>query len=343
MVAAVPLIPVADALSALLASVAGPAPRSVAVRGAAGLVAAERVIAPAPVPARWIARREGIAVASADLVGASPYTPVPAVSEPPRVAAGEALPTGTDAVLPAAALQGAQGLFEIGQSAHPGENAVPAGSDLEAGVPLLAAGLQITARHRLALEEAGVAEVAVLMPRLAIVPVIDAPALRWLVARLEALGCRLAAPADADIVLLAEAGGFADGQARRGIALRPGHAHLVHRDGRDLLALPSRFDAVAAAFFALVVPMVARLTGRQAARIARPLSRKVASMVGSTDVVLVREAGGGWEPLATGEAPLTALLAADAVGLVPPESEGAAAGTPFDAWPIDHPLAPMTA
>ncbi|WP_439573752.1 hypothetical protein [Phreatobacter sp.] len=336
---AAPLIPVSEALAALLAGLTPPAPRTVAVRGAVGLVAAEAVASPGPVPALWIARRAGIAVASSDLVGASAYAPALLSVAPAHVAAAGPLPPGTDAVLPADALQGAGGLFEIGQSAHPGENAVPAGSDLVAGASLLDTGVQITPEHRLALEAAGLAEVKVCVPRYALEAAPDCAGLRWLAARLEALGCRRAARCDADLVLLAETAG-ADA---RGIALRPGHAHLAARDGRTLLALPPRFDGVVAAFVALILPLLARLTGRRMAHVTRPLTRKVASMVGATDLVLLRESSGGWEPLAVGEAPLSGLLAAGALGIVPPESEGAAAGTPFDAILINSPLAPEAA
>lgn len=336
---ATPLIPVAEALATLMAGTAPPAPRTLAVRGAVGLVAAEAVVAPSAVPSGWIARRDGIAVASADLVGASAYAPALLSQMPPRVVAGQALPRGADAVLPADAAQMAGGFAEIGQPAHPGENAIDAGADLAAGEPILAPGVAITASHRLALEAAGLTEIRVLVPRIAVVPAIDTPALRWLAARLEAFGCRLAAPADADLLIL----GGDTGQGGRTVALRPGFCRLVEQDGRRLLALPQRFDGIVSAFHALLLPLLAHLTARRPTPVSRPLTRKVSSMVGTTDLVLLREAPGGFEPLAVGETPLGALRAATAIGLVPPESEGAAAGMPFDALLLDHPLAPKEA
>lgn len=336
---AAPLIPVAEALAALMAGVAPPMPRALAVRGALGCVAAEAVLAPMAIPAGWIARRDGVAVASADLVGASAYSPALLSQMPVQVAAGQPLPPGADAVLPANAVQMAGGLFEIGQSAHPGENAMDAGADLAAGEPILMPGIVIEPGHRLALEAAGIAEVRIVRPRIAIVPAVDSPALRWLAAQLETLGCRLAAPPDADLLIL----GGDPGQGGRMIALRPGFCRLVEREGRSLLALPPRSDGVVAAFHALLLPLIARLTARRPAPVARPLTRKVSSMVGMTDLVLLREAAGSLEPLAVGEAPLVALLVATTAGLVPPESEGAAGGAPFEALLLDHPLAPAEA
>lgn len=328
-------IPVAEALAALRAGTAPPAPRTLAVRGALGLVAAETVVAPSAMPSGWLARRDGIAVASGDLVGASAYAPVLLPQAPPLVRAGQPLPAGADAVLPADAAAGAGGLVEIGQPAHPGENAIAAGADLAAGEPILAPGLIVTPAHRLALEAAGIADIRVRVPRIAMVPGVETPALRWLAAQIEACGCRLASPSEADLVVL----GGDSGRDGHTIALRPGFCRLVSREGRSRLALPPLFDGVVAAFYALLLPLIAGLTARRPALVARPLTRKVSSMVGSTDLVLLRETAGGFEPLAVGEAPLLALMTATAVALVPPESEGSAAGMPLDALLLHHPLA----
>jgi molybdopterin biosynthesis enzyme len=60
------------------------------------------------------------------------------------------------------------------------------------------------------------------------------------------------------------------------------------------------------------------------------LTRKINSTVGLADVVPVRRVAGGVEPLASGYWPVQALTRADGWVLVPPESEGFAAGTQLE-------------
>ncbi|QLP96857.1 MAG: hypothetical protein HZY79_04840 [Rhodoblastus sp.] len=89
-------------LAALFAAIdrRGPlAPRSVALEAAAGLVVATPIRASAPVPARARARRAGFAVASLDLIGATPETPAELAKRPTAVLAGETLAEGADATL----------------------------------------------------------------------------------------------------------------------------------------------------------------------------------------------------------------------------------------------------
>ena len=71
------LMPLAEALGLLLAGVAPVAARAVAPDEAIGRVAAADILAGGPNPARRVALRDGWAVRGADIVGASPYAPVP--------------------------------------------------------------------------------------------------------------------------------------------------------------------------------------------------------------------------------------------------------------------------
>ncbi len=57
-----------------------------------------------------------------------------------------------------------------------------------------------------------------------------------------------------------------------------------------------------------------------------------------TDLVLLAAAPEGWRPLATGQATLAALLAADAVALIDPDSEGLPAGALLAATPLREPF-----
>src|SRR5690242_9401033 len=88
---------------ALLGRLSRVAPEELALPDALGHVAAEDVTSPA-LPGHANALIDGWAVEALSTVGAGPYTPapLPATSEPVR--AGEPLPAGCDAVLPADAV-----------------------------------------------------------------------------------------------------------------------------------------------------------------------------------------------------------------------------------------------
>jgi molybdopterin biosynthesis enzyme len=60
------------------------------------------------------------------------------------------------------------------------------------------------------------------------------------------------------------------------------------------------------------------------------LTRKINSTIGLAEVVPVRRVADGVEPLASGYWPAQALTRADGWVLVPPESEGFAAGTQLE-------------
>ena len=64
------------------------------------------------------------------------------------------------------------------------------------------------------------------------------------------------------------------------------------------------------------------------------LARKIVSTVGLAEVVPVRVTPQGAEPLASGHWPMQALTRADGWVLVPPESEGFAAGAQLEMRPF---------
>jgi molybdopterin molybdotransferase len=342
------LISVAEALARVLAGREALAPVMLPVRDALGLVAAETVLAPGPVPARPIAQRGGIAVFSADLIGASPYAPALLVASPTQVAAGETLPAGTDAILPADAASYLGELVEISQPAYPGENITLAGSDLAQGGAFIRAGERITRAAVLALDVAGISRIAVRRPDFRILLPAgkggETAESHWLRLSLQALGCVSSTGAEVDIAL-AIADDMAADPPSVGLALRPGAwvGRLGEQRHHPAIILPARFDGMVAMVHALIVPLIARLTG-QAVRVeTRTLTRKIASTIGFSDVALLSRSGEGYEPLAVGQVTLAALLAADAIVLLPPESEGAAAGAPLAAIPIHDPLGPIRA
>jgi molybdopterin biosynthesis enzyme len=119
-----------------------------------------------------------------------------------------------------------------------------------------------------------------------------------------------------------------------GLALEPGRTAAIGRIDRiPVVALPGAPDSALAVWWTLVLPVLDRLSGRSERQaIALPLARKIASTVGIAELVLLEEGKGAWIPLSVGDLPLEAVARADAWLVVPPTSEGYAAGTPADAY-----------
>src|SRR3954447_14803794 len=115
------LVPVGAALAGMLAARGPINPLTLPITDAVGLVLDQDLIVPGPVPPQPIALRAGYAVASSDLVGASPYSPVPMTGEPPWLESGDALPPGFDAVVPRDAVEMRGPVAEILASCSPGE------------------------------------------------------------------------------------------------------------------------------------------------------------------------------------------------------------------------------
>jgi molybdopterin molybdotransferase len=305
-----------DAVQARIATL-GPLGRveTVPLTRAAGRVLAQEVHAAAAVPPRALARRAGIAVRAEETLGASAYAPATLTLAVP-VAAGEALPEGADAVLPAEAVERLGAFATASQSAAPGEGVVRAGAELAAGTVVLRAGRTLGPPDLAVAEAAGRADLAVrALPRVAV--------------RLAgAAGAMLRAAAgergadDAPDLVIAPA----EGVPR--LAARP-----IEDAALDLEADPPvlRLPEGAAAWLgwlALGAPLLRRLAGLpEPDSVPARLTRRIASAVGFTDLVLVRLEGDSAEPLAAPDAPsLAALAEADGIVVLPPASEGLPAG-----------------
>ncbi len=174
-------------------------------------------------------------------------------------------------------------------------------------------------------------------------PVADAPA---------AIAAALRAAAGSgehDLLLLV--GGTGDGPDDRsaaglaaagllhvnGIGMRPGmRAGIGACDGRPVLMLPGSVEDVLAAWVLLVRPALAALTGGASPPAQRArLTRKVVSTVGLAELALLATTGAGEvAPLATGDLPLRAWLAADRALLVPAATEGHEAGSAIVVAPL---------
>lgn len=320
-----PLTPLAQALALWLGDARPAAPRACAPSEAIGRVLAEAVRAPENAPLRPRARRAGFAVAASDTVGASPYAPAPCLAPPPFVAAGDPLPEGCDAVLPADALSDGP-IPEIQAEVAPGTDVRRAGAEARAGETLIAAGRRLRASDAAALTALGVGTVSVRAPLVRL----DGAA--WLAPVVTALGGEVVS-GEADLVLAVAPGDAA--YPVDGLALRPGETTRLARDadGVPVALLPAvESDALGAAL-ALLPPALAALAGAeppapQPARLAAPLT----STVGLAEIALLARDGDAYAPLGVGDLTLATFARADAFALLAPESEGHAAGETVAVW-----------
>lgn len=352
------LVPLGDVL-ALIESRVGPVmPRTCALRDAAGGILAEDVVV-AERPAHAMALRNGFALEAASIVDATPYSPVPLASLPHRVDAGDPLPDGTDAVAQL------DGIVFRGQAAEaiapvfPGEGVLLAGADASSRAPLRRTGERLRERDVPPLAAIGVSEAAVRSPRIVVgsgsarrTPIIEA-ALDILVRAVAGAGGRVRdARGDADFFrqpvddadAVIAVGGTGAGRnddavqalARHGqvevhgIAVSPGETAAFGFIRRlPALLVPGRIDSALAIWLLIGRHLVAKLAGGvvddDSAML--PLKRKVSSSIGTTELVPVACSQGTAEPLASGYLSLTALARSDGWIVVPPQSEGFAAGT----------------
>lgn len=356
------LTPLDTALAALLRGLDPVAPTELPLTEAAGCVAAEAPLMAAYPPCD-VASIDGWALHAIDLVGASAYSPLPLTAAPSWVEAGDAMPAGCDCVLDADAIDASGPLVQVLAEGVPGQGVRRAGSD--AGDLALAAteGHPVSPAALLLARVAGLEKLSVRCPRLQIVNAPGGTATAELIAGLacaSGLDVRTSTAATRDASSIAEAlgdlacdlavtiGGSGVGRqdaavsalARRGdvlahgLALQPGRTAAVARLGMvPAVALPGSPDHALAAWFALVHPLIDRLSRRQPRRqVTLPLARKISSHVGIAEIALLVEEHNAWMPLAVGEWPLQAIARADAWLLIPGNHEGFAAGEPVDAY-----------
>jgi molybdopterin molybdotransferase len=350
-----------------LDATAGPVPaKNIEPAAAVGATLAADVLASADCPAVPTASRDGWAVAADLVADAGPYAPVPLSPAPKWVENGERMPSGTDSVLPLDAVAVTKSGAEAHASAAPGEGVLPAGADVAKGAILRRAGERLRPSDVAILRAAGLSSVFARAPRIKIfstgVPARSAAdTISPMLARVienEGGIAEVAQAASLESVLLDRAcdavvtiGGTGTGRrdasvktlARvgrveiHGFGIAPGEtAALGMSDGRPVLMLPGRLDAALAVFLVAGRRLIAQLAGRrgdQSGNSAK-LARKITSTVGLAEVVLVRRVGDGVEPLASGFFAWGALARADGWILVPPESEGFAAGATVETRPL---------
>jgi molybdopterin molybdotransferase len=351
------LAPVSEILSQIEASVS-PVAATIAVPDAAvGLVLAADVIAPASLPPYAIALQDGWAVSSEAVTDASAYAPAVLTPAPDWLHAGQALPRSADAVLAPDAASIANGYAEIHTSAAQGEAVLAAEGHFAKGATVCRAGDRLRAIDCAILSALNVNKISVHAPRIKVVSAttvesgedVISPFIASIVrtrggipefvrgAHVEAV---FSGP-DADAVIVVGGSGMGRNDSSvhslarfgrvdfHGIAISPGQTAAFGGIGAcPVLVLPGRVDAALAAFLSVGDALMARLTG---ARTPTPgtharLAKKVTSTIGLSEIIFVRHTDDGVEPLGTGFFPLQALARASGWILVPPASEGLAAG-----------------
>jgi len=360
------LTPLGDVLARLETVAAPVQPRQTDVGAAVGATLAADVVAAADFPPEPTALRDGWAVVSDHVTDAGSYAPALLPVPPAWVEVGAPMPAGTDAVLPVDAVT----LSKVGAQAHlsatPGESVLSTGAAIRKGAVLRRAGECLRPSDAAVLRTAKVANVSVRMPRVTIFSVLvptrsAADVISPILARaIESQGCvaQVAQASSLEAALLDRqcdaiitVGGTGSGRkdasvktlARvgkmeiHGIGLSPGEtAAFGSVNGKPVLMLPGRLDAALSAFLVIGRVLLARLSGRTESEptVSAELKRKVTSTVGIADVVLVGGDQAGVEPLASGFFAGSALARANGWILVPPDSEGFAAGTIVQVRPL---------
>ncbi len=222
----------------------------------------------------------------------------------------------------------------VSDTAMPGMRARLEGQDLVAGAVFVPAGQRMTPEAILACRLAGIAAIEARQPRVSLL-LKDASHAAWIEQHLLALGCVTTADARQSHLVIRDAA-----QSAPRLALQPGDTAWIEftSDGAAQIELPARFDGVVASYAALVVPVVARLTGLDVRARQRPLTRKISSSIGVTELALLRTSRAGYEPLAVGDVTLSALAQADAIMLIAPNAEGHAAGAIVSAISLADPF-----
>lgn len=358
------LTPLADVLT-MLKELADPvAARDIAVGDAVGKVLAMEVKATSR-PVRAVALTDGWAVSAADVADASGYATVTLGKNSVCVETGDDMPPGTDAVLPhdAVVLRGSSA--EALASVAAGDGVLAAGGDAEAAKSLYVAGQRLRALDVTVLAALDIADISARMPRISIVAAREdlrlTPAVQFIARDCAAQGAMAqlcnsanledildASAADAVVMVGGTGSGGRDGsivalaQAGsvlcHGIGINPGQsAALGTARGKMVLIVPGRLDAAMAAWLLIGRRLLDRLSGSTdtiAGSLCR-LTRKVTSTIGVCELVLVRETEGEAAPVGGRYLPLSALARSTGYIIVPPDSEGYAAGSgvAIHRWP----------
>ena len=357
---------VADAIAWIDAATRCLESEEIALEAAAGRVLASDIRAARPTPPADCAAIDGYAVNAEASLGAGAYNPITLAAV--RVEAGEALPAGTDAVVPRRHAEPA-GMDRIAlvEPVSPGAWIDREGMVATAQTRLLATGTQLGARHIGLIACAGAVRIRVVrrpQVRLVVAGTLRAasaadgnrPMLQSLIERDFGIVAKATLPAafeaGADLVLVAggTGGGRQDCSAAllaaagsleiHGVALAPGETggfgHTAN--GTPALLLPGGPAACLWNYEVFAGRAIRRLGGRGSAfphsRRTATTARKITSVIGTTEIRPIRLlADGRIEPAASfAETGLRAAAESDGFVILPEASEGHPAGAQIIAY-----------
>lgn len=362
------LTPLDIALRLLLDGIKPVNPINMSLSDSVGRVAADNAPLQAAYPAFSVATTDGWALRSADIAGASSYSPVMLPMPPVWVETGGRLPDGCDCVLDPDMVEQTGPMFQILAEAAPGHGVRRTGEDIVAGHAIIAPGRRVGMRDTLAFRAMGLEHVRVRAPRIVVMDIGSAEGetassqfvlefvraagaeaifvrtkgrdLESIAAAARELACDLVVAVggtgsgrtDVTIQALAKSGDV----LAHGLAIQPGRTTAVARIGKlPVIAVPGSPDQALAACLLLIQPalnvLLARLPQEE---IVRPLARKISSSIGVTELVLLETRDGAWMPLAGGRLSLDAILRVEAWLAVAAESEGYAAGSTAGAFSL---------
>jgi molybdopterin molybdotransferase len=361
------LMPLADALACIDRLVGPIPPRRIELGQATGLTLAENIVNRHAHPGSAIALRDGVALDAAATLDASSYAPVRLDGEPAFVDVGDPLPSGADAVAALDAIELRERSVHALVPLAPGDGVLPQGADAAPGDVLGRAGARLCASDVASLSVLGVNQVEVREPLVrinvahglgnAVIAAIsgllscaaETAGAHILIGPSTCLEVGGTPPTPSAVLLIGGSGsGRRDDSVRElarlgsvafhGVALSPGDtAAFGMVEQLPVLIVPGRLDAALAVWLTLGRRMLARLAGRsddEEAHTPVVLTRKIASTLGLVEIVPVRRAADGIEPLASGYLTLQSLARADGYVIVPADSEGFPAGARVDMRPL---------
>jgi molybdopterin molybdotransferase len=360
------LTPLDDVMRWIAERVHPATPREMRAADALGTTLAQDIVVADPHPAAPLALIDGWAVRAESTADAGPYAPtvLPQLRE---VAAGEALYGDSDAVAPFEAMTWRGGNGEVHAAMTPGEGVLTPGTDAGAGEVLRPTGHRLRAVDVAAMQALGITWARVRKPRLRVARVgrgrndiADAIA-DWLAYAVAVDGGQPVATRPGGEVEALLTGGGVDAVAMiggtgsgardetvralrqagtveaHGIALSPGETTAFgFANSMPVLLIPGRLDAAVAVWLLIGRTMLARLRGATEHLLSRKstLREKIASTVGLTELVVVRQIGDEVEPLASKYLPLATLAQADGWIVIPAASEGLPAGAGVTVYPL---------
>lgn len=341
---------------------------------AAGCRLTEPLTAAADIPETTLCARDGHALRAADTLGAGDYNPLPlrlldpgagvAAGSALRVSAGDALPSGADAVLGLEQAEVRGRFLDVAASLAPGEGVIQPGEECRRGDRLLPAGRRLRPQDLARLALTGIERVKVFSrPRVRLCLAgrftrdADGPMLASLIERdggvlhsleratsLEQLTAFLGG-GDAELLLVAGGSGYgaedfaaealhACGRIELdGVTLHPGGGLVLGEvDATPVALLPGAPLACLCAYDLVVARLLRRLAGQPGALPYAvrelTLSRKLVSRIGRLELARMRIDGDRAEPLAVADDRLlSSSVRADGFVLLAENSEGHAAGS----------------